>query len=79
VHSALTNLIAVLNAFRQIEVQKLEWMTMEDERVCLICSSMDGKVYDTSRFHLAARLGRAGVLSYESHMIHTESELNSLQ
>jgi len=58
---ALTNVIVVLNAFQQIGIQKLEWMTMEDERVCLICSSMDGKVYDTSRFHQAARLGRAGV------------------
>jgi len=35
---------------RQVGVQKLEWMTMEDERVCPICGPLDGKVFDTGRF-----------------------------
>ena len=35
---------------RQVGVQKLEWMTMEDERVCPVCGPLDGKVFDTSRF-----------------------------
>ncbi len=34
----------------QVGVQKLEWMTMEDERVCPICGPLDGKVFDTGRF-----------------------------
>jgi len=35
---------------RQVGVQRLEWMTMEDERVCPICGPLDGKVFDTDRF-----------------------------
>jgi len=35
---------------RQVGIQKLEWMTMEDERVCPICGPLDGKVFDTDRF-----------------------------
>jgi len=34
----------------QVGVRKLEWMTMEDERVCPICGPLDGKVFDTGRF-----------------------------
>jgi SPP1 gp7 family putative phage head morphogenesis protein len=34
----------------RVGVRKLEWMTMEDERVCPICGPLDGKVYDTGRF-----------------------------
>ena len=34
----------------QVGVQKLEWMTMEDERVCPVCGPLDGKVFDTARF-----------------------------
>ena len=34
----------------QVGVRKLEWMTMEDERVCPICGPLDGKVFDTNRF-----------------------------
>jgi len=34
----------------QVGVRKLEWMTMEGERVCPICGSLDGKVFDTGRF-----------------------------
>jgi SPP1 gp7 family putative phage head morphogenesis protein len=35
---------------QQVGVQKLEWMTMEDERVCPVCGPLDGKVFDTDRF-----------------------------
>ena len=34
----------------QVGVRKLEWMTMEDERVSLVCGPLDGKVFDTNRF-----------------------------
>jgi SPP1 gp7 family putative phage head morphogenesis protein len=33
-----------------VGVRKLEWMTMEDERVCPVCGPLDGKVFDTNRF-----------------------------
>jgi len=35
---------------QQVGVRKLEWMTMEDERVCPVCGPLDGKVFDTDRF-----------------------------
>ncbi len=35
---------------QQVGVQKLEWMTMEDERVCPVCGPLDGKVFNTGRF-----------------------------
>ncbi len=35
---------------QQVGVEKLEWMTMEDERVCPVCGPLDGKVFDTGRF-----------------------------
>jgi SPP1 gp7 family putative phage head morphogenesis protein len=34
----------------QVGVRKLEWMTMDDERVCPVCGPLDGKVFDTNRF-----------------------------
>ncbi len=35
---------------REVGVQKLEWMTMEDERMCPVCGELDGKVFDIDRF-----------------------------
>ncbi|MBI2842696.1 MAG: minor capsid protein [Armatimonadetes bacterium] len=35
---------------QQVGVTKLEWMTMEDERVCPVCGGLDGKVFDTDHF-----------------------------
>ena len=35
---------------REVGVQKLEWMTMEDERVCPVCGPLDGQVFPTDRF-----------------------------
>jgi len=35
---------------QQVGVQKLEWMTMEDERMCPVCGALDGKVFDTDKF-----------------------------
>ena len=35
---------------QQAGVRKLEWMTMEDERVCPICGPLDGKRFNTGRF-----------------------------
>jgi hypothetical protein len=34
----------------QVGVRKLEWMTMEDERVCPVCGPLDGRVFDTNHF-----------------------------
>ncbi len=39
-----------LKFHQQVGVEKLEWMTMEDERVCPVCGPLDGKVFDTGRF-----------------------------
>ncbi|MCL5105431.1 MAG: minor capsid protein, partial [Armatimonadetes bacterium] len=35
---------------KEVGVQKLEWMTMEDERMCPVCGALDGKVFDIDRF-----------------------------
>ncbi len=35
---------------REVGVQKLEWMTMEDERVCPVCGPLDGKTFPTDKF-----------------------------
>ncbi len=35
---------------QQVGVQRLEWMTMEDERMCPVCGELDGKVFDIDRF-----------------------------
>ncbi len=35
---------------RQVGVQRLEWMTMEDERTCPVCGELDGKQFDIDRF-----------------------------
>ncbi len=35
---------------QQVGIQQLEWMTMEDERMCPVCGGLDGKVFDTDRF-----------------------------
>ncbi len=39
-----------LKFHQQVGVEKLEWMTMEDERVCPVCGPLDGRVFDTGRF-----------------------------
>jgi SPP1 gp7 family putative phage head morphogenesis protein len=35
---------------QQVGVQKLEWMTMEDERTCPVCGGLDGKQFDIDKF-----------------------------
>ncbi|MCE5322394.1 minor capsid protein [bacterium] len=35
---------------KEVGIQKLEWMAMEDERMCPVCGSLDGKVFDTDHF-----------------------------
>ena len=39
-----------LKFHQQVGVEKLEWMTMEDERVCPVCGPLDGRVFRTGRF-----------------------------
>lgn len=34
----------------QVGVQRLEWMTMADERTCPVCGALDGKQFDTDKF-----------------------------
>lgn len=34
---------------KQVGVQKLEWLTMEDERMCPVCGELDGKQFDTDK------------------------------
>jgi len=35
---------------QQVGVQRLEWVAMEDERMCPVCGGFDGKVFDTDHF-----------------------------
>ncbi|MHB1000773.1 MAG: phage head morphogenesis protein [Armatimonadota bacterium] len=35
---------------QQVGVQKLEWLAMDDERMCPVCGGYDGKVFDTDIF-----------------------------
>ncbi|NLN75015.1 MAG: minor capsid protein [Armatimonadetes bacterium] len=35
---------------REVGVQKLEWLAMEEERMCPVCGGLDGKVFDTDHF-----------------------------
>lgn len=35
---------------KQVGVQKLEWLTMEDERMCPVCGELDGKQFDVDHF-----------------------------
>ena len=35
---------------QEVGVEKLEWMTMEDERVCPVCGPLDGRRFATGRF-----------------------------
>ncbi|MHB1001458.1 MAG: phage head morphogenesis protein [Armatimonadota bacterium] len=35
---------------QQVGVQKLEWLAMDDERMCPVCGGYDGKVFDTDKF-----------------------------
>ncbi len=35
---------------REVGVQRLEWMTMEDERTCPVCGGLDGKQFDIDKF-----------------------------
>ncbi|HUT54386.1 MAG TPA: minor capsid protein [bacterium] len=35
---------------KHVGVKKLEWMTMDDERVCPVCGPLDGKVFLIDRF-----------------------------
>lgn len=35
---------------KEVGVQRLEWLAMEDERMCPVCGGLDGKVFDTDHF-----------------------------
>ena len=35
---------------QQVGVQRLEWVAMEDERMCPVCGGLDGRQFDTDRF-----------------------------
>jgi SPP1 gp7 family putative phage head morphogenesis protein len=37
-----------LRFHRKVGIQKLEWMTMDDERTCQVCGPLDGKKYSIS-------------------------------
>ena len=39
-----------LKFHRQVGIQKLEWMTMDDERTCPVCGPLDGKKYSIDKF-----------------------------
>lgn len=36
--------------YQQVGVQKLEWMAVEDERMCPVCGGLDGQVFDIDKF-----------------------------
>jgi SPP1 gp7 family putative phage head morphogenesis protein len=35
---------------QQVGIEKLEWMTMDDERTCPVCGPLDGKKYSIDKF-----------------------------
>jgi len=37
---------AVLKAYRDNGIKRVEWITIEDDKVCKICAERDGKIYD---------------------------------
>ena len=39
-----------LKFHQRVGVQKLEWLAMEDERMCPVCGGLDGKVFLTDKF-----------------------------
>ena len=39
-----------LKFHQRVGVQKLEWLAMEDERMCPVCGGLDGKVFPTDKF-----------------------------
>ena len=39
-----------LKFHQRVGVQKLEWIAMEDERMCPVCGDLDGKVFPTDKF-----------------------------
>ena len=53
--------------YATVGVQKLEWLTMQDERMCPECAALDGKVYPVDQFpnqplHPACRCGHVAVV-----------------
>lgn len=36
--------------YGEVGVRKLEWMTVQDERMCPVCGALDGRVFDTGSF-----------------------------
>lgn len=39
-----------LKFHERVGVQKLEWMAMDDERMCEVCGGLDGKTFDIGKF-----------------------------
>lgn len=37
---------ATLEAFKDMGVEKVEWITADDEKTCKVCGGRDGKIYD---------------------------------
>jgi len=35
---------------QRVGIQKMEWLAMEDERMCPVCGALDGKVFPTDQF-----------------------------
>jgi SPP1 gp7 family putative phage head morphogenesis protein len=40
----------LMKFYQQVGVKKLEWMTMDDERMCPVCRALDGKLFDIDHF-----------------------------
>lgn len=36
--------------YSQVGVEKMEWMTMSDERTCPVCGPLDGKIFSADKF-----------------------------
>jgi len=36
--------------YRQVGFNKLQWLTMDDERMCPVCGELDGKTFDVDHF-----------------------------
>jgi len=52
--------------YRQVGVRKVKWLTAQDERTCLVCRPLDGKVFgiedDPGVVHPGCRCSRVAVL-----------------
>lgn len=48
-----------LKFHERVGIQKLEWLAMEDERMCPVCGGLDGKTFPIDKFPSNPRIRTA--------------------